>query len=35
MSLSKEEILAKANAVTKNTLMETLDIEIIDFEISS
>ncbi|WP_138433514.1 PaaI family thioesterase [Winogradskyella algicola] len=31
MQLSKEEILAKANAVSKNTLMETLDIEMIDY----
>ncbi len=31
MSLSKEEILAKANAVTKNTLMETLGIEMVDY----
>jgi len=31
MSLSKEEILAKANAASKNTLMETLNIEIVDY----
>lgn len=31
MQLSKEEILAKANAVSKNTLLETLSIEMIDF----
>jgi len=31
MQLSREEILAHANAVCKNTLMETLNIEIIDF----
>lgn len=31
MSLSKEEILAKANSVTKNTLMETLGIEMVDY----
>ncbi|MBU2951710.1 PaaI family thioesterase [Tamlana agarivorans] len=31
MELSKEAVLAKANAVCKNTLMETLDIEIIDY----
>jgi len=30
MQLSKEEILAHANSVCKNTLMETLNIEIID-----
>ncbi len=30
MKLSKEEILAHANSVCKNTLMETLNIEIID-----
>lgn len=29
--LSKSEVLAKANAVCKDTLMETLDIELIDF----
>lgn len=31
MQLSREEILLRANAVCKNTLMETLNIEIIDF----
>ena len=31
MQLSREEVLAKANAAVKNTLMETLDIKIIDF----
>lgn len=31
MQLSKEAILAKANAVSKNTLMETLNIEIVDY----
>lgn len=31
MQLSKEAILERANAVTKNTLMETLKIELIDF----
>ena len=31
MQLSKEAVLAKANAASKNTLMETLSIEIIDF----
>lgn len=31
MSLTKEEILAKANAASKNTLMETLNIEIVDY----
>jgi len=30
MQLSKEMILAKANEVSKNTLMETLDIEMVD-----
>ncbi|MCF6295493.1 MAG: hotdog fold thioesterase [Flavobacteriaceae bacterium] len=30
MQLSKEEILAHANSVCKNTLMETLNIEMID-----
>lgn len=30
MQLSKEEILAQANKVCKNTLMETLSIEIVD-----
>ncbi|WP_026752843.1 PaaI family thioesterase [Sediminibacter sp. Hel_I_10] len=31
MQLSKEEVLAKANAASKNTLMETLDIEMVDY----
>jgi uncharacterized protein (TIGR00369 family) len=31
MQLSKEEMLVKANAASKNTLMETLSIEIVDF----
>jgi uncharacterized protein (TIGR00369 family) len=31
MQISKKELLAKANAVSKDTLMETLDIEMIDF----
>ncbi|NRD19953.1 hotdog fold thioesterase [Winogradskyella eckloniae] len=31
MQLSKQDVLAKANAVSKNTLMETLGIEIVDF----
>ena len=31
MSLSKKEMLAKANAASQNTLMETLNIEITDF----
>ncbi len=31
MQLSKEDILAQANQVCKNTLMETLRIEFIDF----
>ncbi|MEO1031402.1 MAG: PaaI family thioesterase [Bacteroidota bacterium] len=31
MQLSKEEFLQKANAISKNTLLETLDIEMIDF----
>ncbi len=31
MQISKEEILKRANAITKNTLMETLEIEMIDF----
>lgn len=30
MNHSKEEILAQCNAICKNTLMETLDIEFID-----
>ncbi len=31
MQLSKEDILSKANSIRKNTLLETLDIEIIDY----
>lgn len=31
MKQNKEEFLAKVNAVSKNTLMETLNIEIVDF----
>lgn len=31
MQLSKEDILSKANEVSKNTLMETLNIEMIDY----
>ncbi|GAA3580773.1 PaaI family thioesterase [Snuella lapsa] len=31
MQLSKEEVLAQANSVSKGTLMETLQIEIVDF----
>ena len=31
MSLTKEIVIAKANAASKNTLMETLQIEIIDY----
>ena len=31
MTLSKTEMLAQANAASKNTLMETLSIEIVDF----
>jgi len=31
MQLSKETVLAKANAACKNTLMETLNIEVVDF----
>jgi 1,4-dihydroxy-2-naphthoyl-CoA hydrolase len=31
MQQSKEEFLAKVNAVSKNTLMETLDIEMVDY----
>ena len=31
MQLSKETVLAKANAIRKNTLLETLGIEIIDY----
>lgn len=31
MQLSKEDILKRANEITKNTLMETLDITMVDF----
>ncbi len=31
MALSKETILKQANAVSKNTLMETLEIEMVDY----
>lgn len=31
MTLSKAEMLAQANAASKNTLMETLSIEIVDY----
>ncbi|WP_034059132.1 PaaI family thioesterase [Lacinutrix jangbogonensis] len=31
MNISKTEMLAQANATSKNTLMETLNIEIVDF----
>ncbi|TCK69026.1 uncharacterized protein (TIGR00369 family) [Winogradskyella wandonensis] len=31
MQISKDELLKKANAARKNTLMETLEIEIVDF----
>ncbi|MGZ0014585.1 PaaI family thioesterase [Yeosuana sp. AK3] len=31
MQLSKEDIIAKANLVCKNTLMETLNIEVVDY----
>lgn len=31
MQLSREEILERANAITKNTLMETLEISMVDF----
>lgn len=31
MSLTKEKIIAKANAASKNTLMETLQIEVVDY----
>ena len=31
MQLSKETVLEKANAACKNTLMETLNIEVVDF----
>ena len=31
MQVSKETIIAKANATSKNTLMETLHIEVVDY----
>lgn len=31
MQLSKDQFLAKANAASKDTLMETLEIEMVDF----
>ncbi|GGI57811.1 PaaI family thioesterase [Winogradskyella haliclonae] len=31
MQISKDQLLQKANAASKNTLMETLGIEIVDF----
>lgn len=31
MPMTKEDYLAQANAASKNTLMETLDIEMVDF----
>lgn len=31
MALTKEIVIAKANAASKNTLMETLQIEVIDY----
>lgn len=31
MQLSKEDVLAKANEISKNTLLETLEIEMIDY----
>ncbi|GGZ71265.1 PaaI family thioesterase [Algibacter mikhailovii] len=31
MQLNREQVLLRANEVCKNTLMETLDIEIVDF----
>ncbi|WP_298757202.1 PaaI family thioesterase [uncultured Psychroserpens sp.] len=31
MQLSKEDVLAHANSVCKNTLMETLNIEMVDY----
>lgn len=31
MQLSKEAVLMKANQACKNTLMETLNIEVVDF----
>ncbi len=35
MKLSKEEVLSACNAMCKNTLMETLEIEFIDFNENS
>lgn len=35
MSFNKEELLAKANEASKNTLMETLNIEIVDFGVDT
>jgi len=35
MQISKEDILAQANQICKNTLMETLNIEYIDFDDNS
>ena len=31
MQLSKKEFLAKANAISENTVMETLEIEMVDY----
>ena len=31
MQLSKRDVIAHANSICKNTLMETLNIEFIDF----
>ncbi|OIQ29154.1 MAG: thioesterase [Bacteroidetes bacterium MedPE-SWsnd-G2] len=31
MQLSRAEVLKKANSITKNTLMETLEIEFVDY----
>ena len=31
MQLSKQDVIAHANSICKNTLMETLDIEFVDF----
>ncbi|MFD1015096.1 hotdog fold thioesterase [Winogradskyella rapida] len=31
MQMTKEDVLAKANAASKNTLMETLDIVMVDY----
>lgn len=31
MSINKDIVIAKANAASKNTLMETLQIEVVDF----